>query len=105
MPKPSNKIDADQHPDTHRFVIGQGYQDWSDQPLSFGKTSTNRCYSLTTIADGSRHYLWTPGKSERIAFIWLADKKLWKKPEMNGLRIAFNPEYLSSHGWTYSSPT
>jgi len=60
------------------------------------------CLPSSVAANGSQHWLQPPlGHPRRVA-TWLMAQKAWAMP--GGNRMAFEADYLASHGWTYIGP-
>lgn len=86
-------------PTDHVFIKGMGYFKCQDRLVKgVGKKS---CTAASYPADGSAHVLLTPAGTP-LEFVWHTRTGSWMRD--GGTRMAFTPDYLGSHGWTYSGP-
>lgn len=95
-------IQAMTSPDTHLFMPGIGYVNMlTAPPLAAG--ARGKCNPPSNVVDMSWHTL-KPAAGPDKTFQWVARNQAWLRVEIGALRIAFSPDYLSSHGWSYMGP-
>ena len=86
-------------PTMHALVPEVGYVR-ARGPLPPGPVRGASCAAPGKPEDGSRHLLQPPGPLEPLFATWSAAAGAWLF--VGGRRLGFTPEYLASHGWTYS---
>lgn len=90
-------------PETFAFAPNVGYVDlrFVLEPSRGGPRGM--CNPPAEVADGSWHAL-RREPSAAITFQWLSRNRVWFRIQIGARRLAFTPDYLSSHGWKYVGP-
>lgn len=90
-------------PETYTFVPGVGYIDLRCAPPINPFGMRGNCYPAPLTTNLTWHTL-SPPDGDEVAFQWIERNRLWFRVDPSARRIAFEPDYLSSHGWRYVGP-
>lgn len=100
-----NQDIAMRDPCCHAFHHGRGYLHVGHPPLPAKPAATAAVAKPPApAADASWHLLVPPHGGPGVALQWHSAKSVWLPVIGTGNRVAFSPEYLAAHGWTYKGP-